>query len=229
MTEDILLKLAIFEIIGTIAFAISGSLIAIKSKFDVFGIVVIGCINAVGGGIMRDVIIGLKTPLIFNKLYILGIATLTSLTVFIFAYIKRKTFDEFSEKTERFNNVFSSIGLATFSVIGVEIAFTVYNISSNPFLSITAGVLPGVGGGLLRDIITNNTPYIFTKHFYASASIIGCIAYYYIRIFTDNFIIPTIVGLAIILLLRFLASKFRWSLPKVHIEKTSNEEANKNI
>ncbi len=218
MTEDILLKLAIFEIIGTIAFAISGSLVAIKSKFDVFGVIVVGTLTAVGGGLTRDVILGIGTPLIFSELYVLGIASLTSLTVFIFAYIKRKTFDEFSSKTESFNNIFNSIGLATFAVTGVELAFSVYNISSNPFLSITAGVLPGVGGGLLRDIITNNTPYIFTKHFYASASIIGSVIYYYIRIFTNNLIIPSIVGILVILLLRFLATKFRWSLPKVHID-----------
>ncbi len=219
MTEDFLLKLAIFEIIGTISFAISGSLVAIKSKFDVFGIIVVGCINAVGGGIMRDVIIGLGTPLIFSKLHLLGIATLTSLMVFIFAYIKRNTFDEFSDKTEKLNNVFSSIGLASFAVTGVEVAFSVYNISSNPILSITAGVLPGVGGGLIRDVITNNIPYVFTKHFYATAAIIGSTAYYCIRLFTDNFIIPSIIGIAIILILRFLATKLRWSLPKVHIDK----------
>ncbi len=223
MTDEILIILLILEIIGTVAFAISGSLVAIKSKYDVLGIIILGCINAVGGGLTRDVIIGLKTPIIFDKLYLLGIAALTSLIVFIFAYVKRKTFNEFSEKLDKINNVFSSIGLATFTVIGVETAFSVYNISDSFTLSIVSGILPGVGGGLMRDVITNNPPYVFTKHFYLTAAVIGSIVYYYLRIFSGNFIISSIVGVSLILVLRFLATKFYWRLPKIQIENNENK------
>lgn len=97
ITEIILF---ILEIIGTIAFATSGAFMAIKARFDIFGVIVIGCITAVGGGITRDILVGVTPPTIFSKLYIVGIAGLASLTVFIVTYIKRKKFDEIRERIE---------------------------------------------------------------------------------------------------------------------------------
>ena len=90
MTETIL---RVLEIIGTIAFAVSGAFVAIKAKLDIFGVLFIGCITAVGGGITRDVLIGRFPPAIFSNLYVLLIAALTALVVFIVAYITRKKFD----------------------------------------------------------------------------------------------------------------------------------------
>ena len=123
------------EIIGTVAFAVSGAFVAIKARFDIFGVLVIGCITAVGGGITRDMLIGATPPAIFSKIYIVGIACLASLIVFIVAYIKRKKFDEIRERIEHINNIFDAIGLAAFTVMGTEIAFT-NGISENVFLSI---------------------------------------------------------------------------------------------
>ncbi len=208
----------ILEIIGTIAFAVSGTLVAIKAKFDVFGVLVVGCITAVGGGITRDIIVGQTPPLIFSNLYILGIAALTSVTVFAIAYTKRKTFEKLWEPIEHVNNYFDAAGLAAFTVMGTELAFT-YGISNNVLLTITLGVLTGVGGGLLRDIFTENTPYIFKKHIYALASILGASVYYVIRLYVDNTILPTIAGIIVVFLLRLLATKFRWSLPKIHLNE----------
>ncbi len=214
ITQQILL---ILEILGTIAFAVSGALVAVKAKFDVFGVVVVGCVTAVGGGITRDVIAGSLPPLIFSNLYILAIATVTSLLVFLVAYVKRNAFESIRERVDHINNYFDAVGLATFSVMGVELAFQ-YGLSANVFLSITMGVLTGVGGGLLRDMFTETPPYIFTKHVYAIASIIGATAYYVLRLYVDN-ILATVVGILIVVLLRVLATKFHWSLPKVHIEE----------
>ncbi len=214
MIEIILLVL---EIIGTIAFAVSGAFVAIKAKFDAFGVLVVGCITAVGGGITRDVIVGYTPPIIFSNLYILGIATLTSIIVFVIAYIKSKAFIETSEKIERINNYFDAAGLAAFTVMGVELAFSEFNVSENVFLTITLAVLTGVGGGLLRDVLTENMPYIFTKHIYAIASILGACVYYVIRLFVDTTIIPTLSGILVIFLLRVLATKYCWSLPKINL------------
>ena len=214
ITQQVLL---ILEILGTIAFAVSGALVAIKARFDVFGVIVVGCVTAVGGGITRDVIAGSLPPLIFSNLHIILIAALTSVLVFIVAYVKRNAFESIRERVDGINNYFDAVGLAAFSVMGVELAFQ-YGLSGNVILSITMGVLTGVGGGLLRDMFTETPPYIFTKHVYAIASIIGATAYYVLRLYVDN-ILATVVGIILIVLLRVLATKFHWSLPKVHIEE----------
>ncbi len=213
ITEIVLL---ILEIVGTVAFAVSGTLVAIKAKFDVFGVLVVGCITAVGGGITRDIIVGRTLPLIFSNLYVLCIAAVTSLTVFIIAYCKRAKFEQVRERVERINNYFDAAGLAAFTVMGVELSFS-YTLADNPFLSVTLGVLTGVGGGLLRDIFTENTPYIFKKHVYALASILGASVYYVMRLFISNAVAPTLVGIAVVFLLRLLATKYRWSLPKIEL------------
>lgn len=215
VTEIILLVL---EIVGTIAFAVSGAFVAIKARFDIFGVLVIGCITAVGGGITRDILIGTTPPAIFSKLYIVGIACLASLIVFIVAYIKRKKFDEIRERIEHINNIFDAIGLAAFTVMGTEIAFT-NGVSENVFLSITIGVLTGVGGGVLRDILTETPPYIFKKHVYALASILGSILYYLIRIWVNDTILPSIVAMIFIIGIRLLATKYRWDLPKIKLQE----------
>ncbi len=218
ITERVLL---ILEIIGTIAFAVSGTLVAIKAKFDVFGVLVVGCITAVGGGITRDIIVGETPPMIFSNKYVIGIAAATSVLVFIIAYLKKSVFEEMREKIESINNYFDAAGLAAFTVMGTELAFS-YGVSNNVLLSITLAVLSGVGGGLLRDIFTENTPYIFKKHIYAIASILGAIAYYVMRLYIDNAVLPTIAGMVVVFLLRVLATKYRWSLPKVQL--TKNQE-----
>ena len=214
LTEIILFVL---EIAGTVAFAVSGAFVAIKARFDIFGVLVIGCITAAGGGIMRDMLIGTTPPAIFSKLYIVGIACLASLIVFIVAYIKRKKFDEIRERIEHINNIFDAIGLAVFTVMGTEIAFT-NGISENVFLSITIGVLTGVGGGVLRDILTETPPYIFKKHVYALASILGAILYYLLRLFMQTTILPSGIAIAFIISIRLLATKYHWDLPKIQLQ-----------
>ena len=234
MTTEIILF--ILEIIGTIAFAISGAFVAIKAKFDVFGVLVIGCVTAVGGGITRDILIGVNPPAIFSKLYIVGIAILTTICVFIVAYIKRGKFDEIRERIETINNIFDAIGLSAFTVMGTEIAFT-NGIANNVFLSVTIGVLTGVGGGVLRDILTDTPPYIFKKHVYAVAAIVGAILYYTIRLWSKDTIIPSIAAMIFIIGIRLLATKYHWSLPKIQIneekvlkftQNTNGQENNEN-
>lgn len=215
MLEIIILQ--ILEIIGTVAFAVSGAFVAIKARLDLFGVLFIGCITAVGGGIMRDILIGQTPPVIFSKLYILIIAACSALIVFVISYIYNQKFDELEKKTEHVNNFFDAIGLAAFSVMGTETAF-VQGLSSNVFLAITLGVLTGVGGGVLRDILTSTTPYIFKKHVYAVASLLGASAYYILRVILDGTLIASAVGMLLILAVRMLATKYLWGLPKVHLQ-----------
>ena len=210
--------LTVMEILGTIAFAVSGAFVAINAKFDVFGVLVIGCLTAVGGGITRDILIGATPPTIFSKLYIVAIAAMASLIVFIVAYIYRRQFRAVRERVETVNNVFDALGLAAFTVTGTAGAFSHTEIAVNPFLSITLGVLTGVGGGVLRDVLTETPPYIFKKHVYALASIFGASIYYALRWWIGEAIIPSAVAMAFIFVIRILATKYRWSLPKISLQ-----------
>lgn len=222
ITETVLF---ILEIIGTIAFAVSGAFVAIKARFDIFGVLVIGCVTAIGGGITRDILIGATPPVIFSKLYIIAIAGATSFIVFIIAYYRRKKFDETREKIEHINNIFDAVGLAVFTASGTELAF-VYGLADNAFLAVTLGVLTGVGGGVLRDILTETSPYIFKKHVYALASIAGATIYFLLRLFTKNNVLPSALACTFIITVRFLATKYRWSLPKIELLNESQNEVN---
>lgn len=206
------------EIFGIIAFSISGSLVAINKKFDVFGVVVVGIITSFGGGLSRDIIVGRIPPTLFSNAFLIAISVVVSLLTFALAYVKRKRFILIQHKIECINNYFDAIGLAVFTITGVESIYN-YGFSDNVLLCIGMGVLTGVGGGLIRDIFTNSSPYIFTKHFYAMASIIGATAFYLLRIFAPLQIISTIVGIGLIFILRLLATKFHWELPKAHIDE----------
>ena len=212
----------ILDIIGTMAFAVSGAFVAIKVRFDIFGVLVIGCLTAVGGGITRDMLIGATPPAVFSKWYILAIAVLTSLVVFLIAYVNRKKFDETRSKIESANNLFDAIGLGAFSVAGTEVAF-VNGLSNNVILAVTLGVLTGVGGGVLRDVLTETQPYIFKKHVYALASMSGAIVYYVMRLFVVGTLLPSVVGMVLVVTLRLLASKYKWSLPKIKLINESGE------
>jgi uncharacterized membrane protein YeiH len=209
--------LLILEIIGTIAFAISGAFVAIKKDLDVFGVIFVGCITAVGGGMTRDVLIGATPPAIFSNGYIVLIAAVTSAVVFIIAYIARRKFEDIREKVEKTNNVFDAIGLSAFSVMGTEIAF-VNGLADNAFLSIMLGMLTGVGGGIIRDVLTSSTPYIFKKHIYALASIGGAALYYVLRTYAYSTLIPSVFAMLFVFAIRMLATKYRWELPRIKFD-----------
>ncbi len=212
-----MIVLKILEIVGTIAFAVSGAFVAIKAKLDLFGVLFIGCITAVGGGIVRDLLIGSTPPAIFSKAYILIVALVVSALVFLLAYIKRKNFDQIQKKVEYVNTFFDAVGLGAFTVMGTEVAF-VNGLSGNAFLSIALGMLTGVGGGIFRDVLTDTTPYIFKKHVYALAAIGGAVVYYAIRCKVETTWIPSLIAGGLIVVIRMLAARFRWSLPKVHLD-----------
>lgn len=210
--------LLILEIIGTVAFAVSGAFVAIKANLDVFGVIFVGCITAVGGGIMRDLLIGRTPPQIFNNLYVLLIAALASVAVFVIAYVMHRKFFGAYEKLEPIQNVFDAFGLAAFSIAGTEIAF-IEGFSGNAFLAILLGLLTGVFGGVFRDVLTSTTPYIFKKHVYALASIAGATTYYVLRLTTEDTVLASAVAMVAVVVLRLLAAKYRWSLPKAHLEE----------
>ena len=212
MTEII----KVLEIIGTIAFALSGSLVAISSGLDIFGVVFIACITAFGGGVIRDILLGKTPPAIFDHFSVFLIALFVAVLAFIIAYMYRERFDSFKTKIEQINNIFDALGLSAFVVIGSEIGY-VNGFSNNGFVIVFAGMITGVGGGILRDILIDTTPYVFKKHVYALAAILGSIMYFLLRKYTQNINQASVLSMFLIFTIRMLATRYRWSLPKIHI------------
>lgn len=208
--------LVVMELIGTIAFAVSGALIAVSCGLDLFGVTFLGCITAVGGGMLRDILLGQCPPAIFSNTHVLLVAAMTSIIVFIIAYINRQHFKMLKEKIERINNVFDAVGLAAFSVTGTEIACAA-GFSDKVLFSVIMGMITGVGGGIFRDVLVASAPYVLKKHIYALASLFGSILYYLIREYAENTMVGTITAMLSVILIRMLATKYRWKLPKLHI------------
>lgn len=206
------------ELLGTVSFAISGSLVAIACSLDLFGVIVVGITTAVGGGMIRDLLIGNIPPHIFSQPEVLLLAFLTTIIVFVFASLNAKKFADIRLKLDHTNIFFDAVGLAAFSVAGVEAASSA-GYSHNMLLAVTLGVLTGVGGGILRDVFVNEKPYVLTKHIYAVASILGCVAYYIIGIYFAQQIVATVVSVLLIVVFRLLAAHYRWKLPKVKLEE----------
>lgn len=210
--------ISIMELLGTVAFAVSGALVAISCSLDLFGVMTVGVVTAVGGGIVRDLIIGITPPHIFKTPLIILLAIVTALVVFVIAYVRRKRFKSLRERIEKINICFDAIGLAAFSVAGVEVV-SASEHSENALLAITLGVITGVGGGVLRDILVNQKPYILTRHIYAVASVIGCTVYYILSVCFDYKVVGTVDAIVLTILIRLMAAKYRWALPKIHFDK----------
>lgn len=216
MIRDIIIL--VMEWIGTISFAASGTLVAVGCGLDLFGVVTVGTITAVGGGIMRDLLIGNIPPKIFSNPLILLVAALTSLLVFTVAYFRRKRFQKFRQRIEMVNIFFDALGLAAFSITGVETA-CLSSFGDNFILVITLGVITGVGGGVLRDVLVNEKPYILVRHIYAIVSILGSCIYYLLSVTLGYKVSATFVVVVFTVLMRLLAAKFRWRLPKIELDE----------
>ena len=205
MTDTVTL---ILEIIGTIAFAISGALVGIEKRMDILGVAILGATTAVGGGIMRDLLLGSTPPQALQHPLYLIIAVCSAIVIF-FSRIRsalrrnRVLFDAVLL-------VMDSIGLGVFTSVGIGAA---KQLGSGMLISAFVGVVTGVGGGVMRDIMSGDIPFVFRKYFYCSASIIGAVVT--AALWDTIGAVPAmLLGAAVIVLLRFLAARFRWRLPR---------------
>jgi len=201
----------ILEIIGVVAFALSGALTAIKKEMDVFGAGVLGMTAAIGGGLIRDIILGINPPACFlNPVHALIGFFLPMLT-----YIPKiqKLFASNHHKIYDISLLIAdSVGLGVFTVVGVNTCFEMI-LTPNYFTAIFLGVMTGVGGGVLRDIFSLNLPKVFIKHFYACASILGALIALVARLYLGA-VISSVLGIVSVVSLRIFASIFHWKLPK---------------
>lgn len=203
------------ELIGAAAFAISGAMAAIKRKADIFGVVFLGVITALGGGVIRDVLIGQLPPKMFISYAYLLASLLVSLIVFFDAYIRREKYFANKDKLSEINNIFDAVGLAVFTISGMN---TAMGVSDNVILILTLGVITGVGGGMLRDMMTNTMPKVLRKRVYAVASLIGGALYYVLHLIGVNDILSAVIGMVTIFVLRVLATVYKWNLPSVKFD-----------
>lgn len=205
----------ILEIFGTIAFASSGAMVAIEKKMDIFGVNVLGAVTAVGGGIMRDVILGLTPPTAFAEPVYILTSVLTSTILFLVIYVRPSVLhSKFrSDYYDRLMFWCDTVGLGIFTVIGIQTA-SLNMKGNNAFFFVFIGVLTGVGGGVVRDIMAGETPYILVKHIYACAALAGGIVCVFSREMMGE-AAGIVFGVAITVILRVLAAHFRWNLMRI--------------
>lgn len=200
------------EIIGTVAFALSGALKAIQKKLDIFGVCVLAVFTALGGGVVRDLLLGLTPPRMFySEGYLL---TALAVAVGTFLVVRRlHQAAEFGLWWDRVFNICDALGLGIFAVIGTQAAIQA-GFGSKFFLCLSTGVITGVGGGALRDMMCVEIPSILRKHIYAVAALAGSLLYYILVWFSVPVPLATLVAVAVTVTLRILARHYQWNLPR---------------
>lgn len=203
----------LLDILGTVSFALSGAMLAVKKCTDLFGVMLMGIVSAVGGGVTRDVLLGSVPPAAFtNSRYVL-MAAATSAVLFLLARWQKEVYLTRADLVDKINNVADAIGLGAFSVTGVQTAAAA-GYGDNLFFAVFLGVITGVGGGVLRDMMLGEVPFILVKRVYAVASILGALGYYLLEKSGVEQAMASITGMMIVFCVRMLATHYRWNLPK---------------
>lgn len=201
---DILLY--ILDMIGVIACAIAGTLLAQHKGFDIAGCILVAMVNAIGGGTLRDMALDRHPLFWMTDINYLIVITLTSLIVQVFFHLY--------QKIDNALKLFDAIGLAAFSVIGFKVALAQ---DMMPVIAIMMGVWTAILGGLLRDMICNEIPLLLQREIYITASIAGSAIYLLLDYFGINARLNEFVMLGVIFSVRMLALRFDWHLPSIRL------------
>lgn len=195
------------EFVGTFAFAISGIRHAAAKNFDWFGGFVCGIAVAIGGGTIRDVMIGVTPFWMTSSIYIIC-TVLAQLFVIVFS--------KFLKRLDNTWFVFDTLGLALFTIAGIQKSLT-YDF---PFwVAIIMGCMTGSAGGVIRDVLLNNVPIIFQKEIYAMASILGGLLYWVLISLGVDVSITVVSSFLVVCVIRFLAVRYHLSLPRLRLEE----------
>ena len=209
----------ILEMLGTITFAFSGAIVGIKKKTDIFGVSFLAITTAVGGGIIRDVIIGNVPPLIFKNYIFVVLAFAASIIVFLFFFITKKSYSKNRARLDSVINIFDAIGLGVFTINGMNVLL-LNELEHNAYLVVFVGLATGIGGGIVRDVLVNDIPFVLHEQIYAVAALFGGILYYMLYTKTDvPYIVSMIIGIVIIIAIRLITSRFEVHLPKISDRK----------
>lgn len=195
----------VIDVLGTIAFAISGVLVAMDKKLDLFGVLIIAFVTAVGGGTLRDFLIG-NTPVgwMTTPVYLITItATVAGAILFVnqLRYFRKSLF------------LFDTIGIGLYTMVGVEKGL---NAGLSPVMCIILGTITASFGGVIRDILCNEIPVIFRKEVYATICILGGVIYFILIQFPMDTAYAYVAAILSIILMRLLAVRFKISLPSIY-------------
>ena len=197
----------IIDILGTIAFAISGVLIAIKHRMDPFGILIIAFVTAIGGGTLRDVLIDADITWMRNLTFvyvIFGSAVFAVIFRKKLSYVRRSLF------------LFDTIGIALYTIVGVEKGIIA---GFPPVICVALGTMTACFGGVIRDILCNEIPIIFRKEIYATACILGGSVYFLLLKTTLSQDIIVLISGLLVIAVRIFAVLFKLSLPSIYSKK----------
>ncbi len=191
------------DLTGTVAFAISGAIAGVRKDSDIYGVIVLGCVTAVGGGTLRDVLVGRIPPFIFHDYNYLILSILASITVFFF--------HNFFEQRYDILLIMDALGLGVFTIIGLSIGLD-YKIG---YLgAIMMGVMTGTAGGMIRDVLLGEIPLVLQKTVYASACLAGGILFIILFKIGLNKNVNLFISATTVFVIRMLAIKLNWNLPK---------------
>ena len=195
----------ILDLFGTMAFAVTGAFKAIEHKADIVGIIILATITGIAGGTIRDIVLGKTLPnSLIDPSYVI-ITVITAIVLFFLYSKMKKHWNVFLK--------FDAIGLGVFTIIGATFAYNLFGM--NFLVIVLSGMLTAIGGGILRDVFVNQTPIVFVKELYASASFIGAVVFYFTLMITSEIYVATILGIILTTGLRLVAMKYNWNLPKV--------------
>jgi uncharacterized membrane protein YeiH len=200
----------IVNILGTLSFAISGTSAAMRKELDIFGIIIIAFVTAIGGGTLRDILIG-KLPVAWLQDYV-------AMTVIMSGTITTIVFGTWVKKLNYTLFIFDALGLGFCTIIGIQKGMELQFSSG---ICIALGAMTGCFGGVIRDTLLNEIPLIFRKEIYASACIFGGVAYYGLLHFHVENNLAQVICIVFIVLLRIFVVKYELSLPSVYFKKVS--------
>ena len=197
--------ISIIDILGSFSFAAAGAFAAMDKKLDPFGVLIISFVTAIGGGTIRDLLIG-DVPVAW-------LSNATTIYVILIGAVATIFFGGYLKKLDKMLFLFDALGLGLFTMIGIQKGI---EHGFSPGISIALGTITGCFGGVLRDVLLNNVPLIFQKEIYASASILGGIIFFLLREINLDNSIGFIISVLIVFFIRVLAVRFNWVLPKFY-------------
>lgn len=195
----------IFDLLGTVAFAISGAMAAINKRLDIFGIFIIAFVTSVGGGTLRDMLIG-RTPVGW-------MTDLTYLYIIFFSTIIGIIFRARMAKLSKTLFLFDTIGLGIFTITGAEIGL---QFGLHPIICVILATMSGSFGGLIRDILVNEIPVILQKEIYALACVIGAVGFLFLEKYNVNKDLQYVLTSGLVIVIRLLAVKNKWELRSIY-------------
>ena len=206
------LLFTISDMIGCVAFALSGSMVALHYRLDLFGNIVLAMTTAMGGGLIRDLIIGCTPPMMFQNPTYAIVASSVAVIMFLLARFSKNLYDRMEPHINALANVFDAIGLGAFTVVGMRSGIAA-GFSDNGFLLVFLSLLTGVGGGVLRDLFVQRMPNVLHKHVYAVAVLIGAVVNLMMFRLNVRDVFATPATIVLVFTIRMLATHYRWNLP----------------